>query len=190
MILLIDNYDSFTFNLYQYLRLLGQEVEVARNDLISLEQIEQKAPKAIVLSPGPGSPQEAGICLPLIERFYREVPILGICLGHQSIGEHFGLNLIRSPQIVHGKVDKIYHEGHPLFEKMDNPFQATRYHSLLLTPSEKECELDIICTLQTGEIMGITHKKYPVFGVQFHPESFGTKEGMKILNNFVHRYMK
>jgi len=184
MIILIDNYDSFTFNVYHYLCEIGVEVEVFRNDKISTSDIFNKKPKGIVISPGPKTPNDAGICLDLVKK-NKNIPILGICLGHQSIGQSFGGNVIQSKEIMHGKVDNIKHKGHKLFEGIDSDFKATRYHSLILERKSLPKELEIIAETNNKIIMGIAHRKEKVFGVQFHPESIGTKYGKNIFKNFI-----
>ncbi len=185
MILLIDNYDSFTYNIKHYLLDLNQKVKVFRNDKISLKKISQLNPKAIVISPGPCTPNEAGISLDIISKFFSRIPILGICLGHQSIGQAFDSKIIKCNEIMHGKVDEIYHFGHPLFKNIDSVFKATRYHSLII--EKKSLSKNFIITAETKNkiIMGIAHKKYHVYGLQFHPESIGTFCGKIILNNFL-----
>jgi len=185
MILLIDNYDSFTYNLYQYLEELGKNVRVYRNDKISLEKIERLKPERIVISPGPGKPSSSGISCEVIKRFYKRVPILGVCLGHQCIGYVFGAKVIRAPQIMHGKTSLIYHDGKGIFKKVKNPFLATRYHSLIIDRKTLPSNFVISASTKDGIIMGIKEKKYPLFGVQFHPESILTEEGKKILENFL-----
>ena len=184
MIILIDNYDSFTFNVYHYLSEIGEKVEVFRNDEITTNEIFKKNPKGIVISPGPKTPNEAGICLDLIKKNIN-IPMLGICLGHQSIAQSFGGKIIQSKEIVHGKIDTIIHKGHKLFNKVDEKFKATRYHSLILDKKTLPKELEIIAETKNKIIMGITHKSKNIFGIQFHPESIGTKSGKKIFNNFI-----
>lgn len=186
MILLIDNYDSFTYNIYQYLRELGKKVDVIKNDSIVIDSVQNKY-EAVIISPGPGTPRESGKCLEIINKFHNQLPILGVCLGHQSIGEYFGAKIIHSPEIAHGYVDRIYHTNHPLFEGLNNPFNGTRYHSLQLSFA-KNLPLEIIGKTIKGDIMGLAHKKYPVYGVQFHPESYETKDGIRILKNFIKIY--
>lgn len=185
MLLMIDNYDSFTYNLVQYFGEIGEEVAVFRNDKITLEEIERLAPQRIVISPGPCSPSEAGISLPLIGRFAGKIPILGVCLGHQSIGAAFGGRVIRSDYLMHGKTSAIHHDGKGLFKGLDNPFQATRYHSLVVERSTLPDCLEITAWVGEGEIMGLAHKELPVWGVQFHPESILTEGGIEILRNFI-----
>jgi anthranilate synthase/aminodeoxychorismate synthase-like glutamine amidotransferase len=185
MILMIDNYDSFTYNLYQYLGVLGVAVKVRRNDKISLDEIEAMQPERIVISPGPGTPQSAGITIPVIERFHRQFPILGVCLGHQAIGAAFGGRVVHAFQLMHGKTSEIQHDGRRVFSGLPNPFTATRYHSLAVERKSLPSCLEVSAEAEDGEIMGLRHREYPVEGVQFHPESILTKEGMNILQNFL-----
>jgi anthranilate synthase component II len=185
MLLMIDNYDSFTFNIVQYFSQLGEEVQVHRNDKISLAEIEALQPARLVISPGPCSPEEAGISVAAVTHFAGKIPILGVCLGHQSIGAAFGGNVVRSSSLMHGKTSPIHHKGNELFKGLPNPFQATRYHSLILDrPTLPEC-LEITAWVENGEIMGLRHKVLPIWGVQFHPESILTEGGMDILRNFL-----
>ena len=184
MIILIDNYDSFTFNVYHYLCESGAKVEVFRNDKITTSEILDKKPKGIVISPGPKTPNEAGICLELIKK-NKNIPILGICLGHQSIGQSYGGKVIQCEEIIHGKIDNIKHNGHKLFKGINNNFKATRYHSLILEKKNLPKDLEIIAQTDKKIIMGISHKKSKIYGVQFHPESIGTKYGKKIFKNFM-----
>ena len=186
MILMIDNYDSFTYNLVQYLGELGQEVHVARNDQISLDEIERLAPERIVISPGPCTPNEAGISLDLIMRFGEHVPVLGVCLGHQSIGQAFGGRVVRAGRVMHGKTSLISHGGTGVFRGLPDPFTATRYHSLVVAKDDlPEC-LEVTAVSQDdGEIMGLRHKWWPVEGVQFHPESILSEHGHALLENFL-----
>ncbi len=185
MILMIDNYDSFTYNLVQYLGILGAEVEVRRNDQISLEEIETMAPERLVISPGPGVPQSAGIIIPVIQRFYRQLPILGVCLGHQAVAVSFGGRVVRAARLMHGKVSKIYHNSRDVFRDVPDPFTATRYHSLAIERESLPSCLEVSAEAEDGEIMGLRHRDYPVHGIQFHPESILTQEGMRILQNFL-----
>ena len=185
MLLMIDNYDSFTYNLVQYFGELGEEVVVHRNDKISLSDIERLAPQRIVISPGPCSPAEAGISVPLIQHFAGKIPLFGVCLGHQAIGAAFGGNVIRSGFLMHGKTSAIAHDGKGLFRGLDNPFQATRYHSLVVERSSLPQCLEMTAWVKEGEIMGLQHREFPVFGVQFHPESILTQGGKDILRNFL-----
>ena len=190
MLLMIDNYDSFTYNLVQYLGELGQDVHVYRNDQITLDEIIRLAPEKIVISPGPCTPNEAGISLSLIERFKGKIPILGVCLGHQSIGQAFGGKVVHASKIMHGKTSEIYHNGTDVFKGLEIPFTATRYHSLVIErKSIPEC-LEITAWTKTpqgdiDEIMGVRHREYPVSGVQFHPESILTSYGHELLQNFL-----
>ncbi len=185
MLLMIDNYDSFTYNLVQYFGQLGEHVAVYRNDRISLEEIERLAPERIVISPGPCSPSEAGISVPAVKRFAGKIPILGVCLGHQSIGEAFGGRVVRSAYLMHGKTSPIRHNGKGLFRGLPDPFQATRYHSLVVERSTFPDCLEITAWVEEGEVMGLQHKELPIWGVQFHPESILTERGMDILRNFL-----
>ncbi|KOO42322.1 aminodeoxychorismate/anthranilate synthase component II [Priestia koreensis] len=190
MILMIDNYDSFTFNLVQYLGELGEELVVKRNDEITIEEIKELNPDFLMISPGPCSPNEAGISLKAIEEFAGEIPIFGVCLGHQSIGQVFGGNVIRSERLMHGKTSEIHHDGNTVFEDLEQPFVATRYHSLIVEKeSLPEC-LEISAWTEEGEIMGLRHKTLPIEGVQFHPESIMTSFGKEMLQNFIHTYQK
>ncbi|CCW35034.1 anthranilate synthase, component II [Chthonomonas calidirosea] len=185
MILVIDNYDSFTYNLVQYLGELGADVAVYRNDQISLEEIARLRPERLVISPGPCTPKEAGISVPLIQRFAGEFPIFGVCLGHQAIGAAFGGEILRNYRVMHGKTSKIYHDGKGVFTDLPNPFEATRYHSLVIRrETMPEC-LQITAHTAEGEVMGVRHKSYPIEGVQFHPESVLTEVGKQILMNFL-----
>ncbi|WP_298136699.1 aminodeoxychorismate/anthranilate synthase component II [Acidiferrobacter sp.] len=187
MILMIDNYDSFTYNLVQYLGELGQEVHVARNDQISLEEIERLAPERIVISPGPCTPNEAGISLDLIMRFGEHIPLLGVCLGHQSIGQAFGGRVVRAGRVMHGKTSPISHTGTGVFRGLPKPFTATRYHSLVVAKEDlPECLEVTAVSEDDGEIMGLRHKWWPVEGVQFHPESILSEQGHALLENFLH----
>ena len=185
MILLIDNYDSFTYNVKHYLNEVGAEVETFRNDEISIEEIINLKPKAIVISPGPCTPNEAGICLNLIEKLQKKFPILGICLGHQSIGQAFGAKIIKCEEIMHGKIDEMQHYNHEIFSNIEKNFLATRYHSLVIDP--KTLPSDFIVTAETKNkiIMGIAHTILPIYGFQFHPESIGTDIGKALLKNFL-----
>jgi len=185
VILMIDNYDSFTYNLVQYLGMLGSEVEVHRNDKITLDAIENMKPERIVISPGPGTPQSAGITIPVIERFHSKVPILGVCLGHQGIGAAFGGRVVHAAQLMHGKTSEISHDGKSIFRDLPDPFTATRYHSLAIERESLPSCLEVSAVAEDGEIMGLRHREYPVEGIQFHPESILTKEGMSILQNFL-----
>ncbi|MBB3132006.1 para-aminobenzoate synthetase component 2 [Paenibacillus rhizosphaerae] len=185
MILVIDNYDSFTYNLVQYLGELGQEVKVYRNDEITVSGIEELAPDHILISPGPCTPNEAGISLETIAYFKGKIPIFGVCLGHQAIGQAFGGNVIRAERLMHGKTSPIHHHGTSVFEGLPSPFTATRYHSLLVERDSLPDCLEITAETEEGEIMGLRHKEYPIEGVQFHPESIITDYGHQILRNFL-----
>lgn len=193
MILIVDNYDSFTYNLVQYLGeiLLGygkdpeREIEVYRNDKISVSEIENRRPEKIVISPGPCTPKEAGISVPLVCGLSGKIPILGVCLGHQSIGSAFGADIVRAGVIMHGKTSMIHHDGKTIFDGIENPFIATRYHSLVIKKETLPDCLEISAWTKDGEIMGVRHKQFAVEGVQFHPESILTAEGKKILRNFL-----
>jgi len=185
MILMIDNYDSFTFNLVQYLGQLGEDVRVYRNDEISLAEIEKMKPAAIFLSPGPCSPKEAGITVDVIRRFYRQIPLMGVCLGHQSIGYAFGAEVVRADRLMHGKTSQISHDGQTLFKGVPNPFTAGRYHSLIIKRDTLPDCLHVSAETEDGEIMGIRHRDFPVEGIQFHPESILTPNGKRILRNFL-----
>ena len=185
MLLMIDNYDSFTYNLVQYFYQLGQEIEVHRNDLISLDDIEKKSPEYIVISPGPCTPKEAGISVELIKKFKDKLPILGVCLGHQCLGAAFGANIIRADEIMHGKLSEIIHDGSGLFKGLESPFKAARYHSLIIEENTLEKEFRIKGWTENKTIMAIQHEKLPLFGLQFHPESIATEQGMEILKNFL-----
>ena len=185
MLILIDNYDSFTHNVYHYLTELNASVQIYRNDKISTKEIKSLKPQAIILSPGPCTPNEAGICLELINEVKEDFPILGICLGHQSIGQAFKGSIIKCNEIMHGKIDEIKHFNHPLFRNIKNNFKATRYHSLIIDRNSLSEDFDIIAENNKKIIMGIAHKKLPIYGLQFHPESIGTNEGKTILKNFL-----
>jgi len=185
MILLIDNYDSFTYNLAQYLGQLGQKLEVHRNDQITLDEIAAKKPDRIVISPGPGVPEDAGICVDVIRRFGGKVPLLGVCLGHQAIGYAFGGRVIRAPAIMHGKTSRIHHDRKTIFRKLPQDFVATRYHSLIVEKKSLPQDLEISAETSDGLIMGLRHPKLGIEGVQFHPESVLTEVGMQMLRNFL-----
>jgi anthranilate synthase/aminodeoxychorismate synthase-like glutamine amidotransferase len=185
MILLIDNYDSFTWNLVHYLGQLGATVEVVRNDQLTVDEAMAKRPKAIVLSPGPCDPDKAGICLELVRRAGEQTPILGVCLGHQTIGQVYGGRVVRAPAPMHGKVSLIRHQGTGIFEKLPTPFKATRYHSLTVDRSSLPNSLTITAESDDGVIMGVAHREHPVHGVQFHPESIATEHGHALLRNFL-----
>jgi len=185
MVLMIDNYDSFTFNLVQYLAELGAQVQVVRNDEVSVAEIEKLAPSHVVLSPGPCTPNEAGITLETIERLAGRIPILGVCLGHQAIGQAFGGKVVRAKQVMHGKVSRIRHDGSGVFSRVENDFIATRYHSLVVQRESLPDCLEITAESEDGEIMGLRHRKLPVEGVQFHPEALLTEHGHQLLQNFI-----
>jgi anthranilate synthase component II len=187
MLLLLDNYDSFTYNLYQYLGELGAEIEVKRNDQITLEEIEQMQPAYIVVSPGPCTPNEAGISCQVIERFGPRIPTLGVCLGHQSIGQVYGGRVIRAPEPMHGKTSLMYHQGQGVFHDLPQPFEAIRYHSLIVDIKDLPSELEVTAQTTDGIIMGLRHRTYPIEGVQFHPESIMTAVGKDLLRNFLER---
>ncbi|MCS7012089.1 MAG: aminodeoxychorismate/anthranilate synthase component II [Chloroherpetonaceae bacterium] len=185
MVIVIDNYDSFTYNLVQYLGELGAEVVVYRNDAISISDIRQMKPEKIVISPGPCTPKEAGISVPLVQALQGEIPILGVCLGHQSIGEALGGKVVRAPEPKHGKVSEIYHNGQGIFRGIKNPFQATRYHSLIVERESLPASLAVTAWTADGLIMGIACEAKKLYGVQFHPESIMTTEGKALLKNFL-----
>lgn len=185
MILLIDNYDSFTYNLYQYMGIFNDDIKVVRNDKITLEEIKELAPERIVLSPGPKSPKEAGICIDVIKEFYDKVPILGICLGHQCIGEAFGATVTYAKKIFHGKQSVISHKGDSIFTGIDTPIKVARYHSLAVQKDDLPDCLKILAETEDGEIMAVHHKDYPVVGLQFHPESIYTDHGKRMIENFI-----
>lgn len=186
MILMIDNYDSFTYNLVQYLGEMGQEVQVFRNDQLTIPQIAAMKPGYIVISPGPCTPQKAGISLDVISHFAGHIPILGVCLGHQAIGQAFGGEVVRAGRLMHGKTSVIYHDGKGLFQGVKNPLTATRYHSLVVKRETLPACLEITAETDQGELMGIRHKQYAIEGVQFHPESILTEQGREMLHNFLH----
>ena len=185
MILVIDNYDSFTYNLVQYLGELGADLKVFRNDKISISEIRDLKPEKILISPGPGYPKDAGISIPVVKEFAGKVPILGVCLGHQAVGEAFGGKIVQAKRLLHGKTSMIHHDGKTIYKGIPNPFTATRYHSLIIErASLPEC-MEISAWTKEDEIMGIRHKEYKVEGIQFHPESILTTEGKKLLKNFL-----
>ena len=185
MILLIDNYDSFTYNLFHYLGELGAEVKVVRNDEISADQALALKPQGIVLSPGPCTPNEAGICLDVIKQSGGRMPILGVCLGHQAIGQVYGGSVVRAPEPMHGKLSRVHHTGKSVFRGLNNDFLATRYHSLTIDPPSMPASLEVTATSEDGVIQGVMHKTHPVHGVQFHPESIASENGHALLNNFL-----
>ena len=192
MILMIDNYDSFTYNLVQYLGELGMQLKVFRNDQVTLTEIRRLRPKWIIISPGPGTPRDAGVSCDVIRTFGEKIPILGVCLGHQCIGEVFGGKVVRAKRLMHGKTSPIHHKGKTLFKGIPNPFHATRYHSLIVQRQELPDALEVTAWTEDyvdREIMGLKHKRYPIWGLQFHPESILTDPGMKILGNFL-KYSK
>ena len=185
MVLVIDNYDSFTYNLVQYLGELGARMEVFRNDQIELDRIDATHPEKVVISPGPCTPNEAGVSVDLIRRFTDRIPMLGVCLGHQCIGQAFGGRVVNAPAVLHGKVSEIHHDGRTIFRDMSRPFVATRYHSLIVERESLPDCLEVSAQTHDGIIMGLRHRKYPVEGVQFHPESILTAEGKVLLRNFL-----
>jgi anthranilate synthase/aminodeoxychorismate synthase-like glutamine amidotransferase len=185
MIVLIDNYDSFTYNLYQYLGELGAEVQVIRNDAITTAALEILAPDALVISPGPGTPDDAGVAMEAIKAFAGRIPVLGVCLGHQCIGQLYGASIVRAPELRHGKTSEIFHTGQGVFAGLPNPFAATRYHSLMVDAASCPRELEVTAWTGDGLIMGLRHRTLPIEGVQFHPESMLTKSGKPLLANFL-----
>ncbi|MDQ0270367.1 anthranilate synthase component II [Cytobacillus purgationiresistens] len=186
MILLIDNYDSFTYNLYQYLGELGEEVQVVRNDSITIVQIKEMEPDAIILSPGPGRPEKAGICIDVIQQLHQQIPMLGICLGHQAIGYSFGATIDKAKKIMHGKTSKLMHNGSELFQYMPQPIDIMRYHSLVIKQGTLPSTFKVLAkSMDDNEMMAIKHEAYPLYGLQFHPESVGTDYGKKILAHFL-----
>ncbi len=185
MILVIDNYDSFTYNLVQYLGELGEDVVVRRNDEIAIAEVEAELPRSILISPGPGCPTDAGISLRLIEHFAGRVPILGVCLGHQAIGQVFGGRVVRAQQVIHGKASQVFHDGNSIFQGLDSPFRAGRYHSLVVERQSLPSCLEVSAETSDGVIMGLRHREQKIEGVQFHPESILTEDGRKLLANFL-----
>ena len=185
VLLMIDNYDSFTFNLVQYLGELGADVLVHRNDALTLDQIEAWAPEHIVISPGPCTPTEAGISVPLIQRFAGKIPILGVCLGHQAIGQAFGGNVVRAARVMHGKLDEVEHDGRGVFAGIASPVRVTRYHSLAIAADSMPACLEVTARTADGEVMGVRHREHAVEGVQFHPEAILTERGHDMLRNFL-----
>jgi anthranilate synthase/aminodeoxychorismate synthase-like glutamine amidotransferase len=185
MILMIDNYDSFTYNLVQYLGQLGEDVIVHRNDAITIEEIAALKPEAVFLSPGPCSPKEAGITVDVIRYFHRDIPLMGVCLGHQSLGYAFGAEVVRSPRIMHGKTSNIINDGKTIFQGLPNPFVAGRYHSLIVKRDSLPSCFEVSAETEDGELMGIRHREYPAEGIQFHPESVLTPNGKRIIRNFL-----
>ncbi|HUH94213.1 MAG TPA: aminodeoxychorismate/anthranilate synthase component II [Casimicrobiaceae bacterium] len=187
MLFMIDNYDSFTYNLVQYLGELGEDVQVYRNDALTLDEIAAWKPQRIVLSPGPCTPSEAGICVPLVQRFAGEIPILGVCLGHQAIGQAFGGRIVRAGRVMHGKLSNVAHRGQGVFHGLPSPLTATRYHSLVIERASLPSCLEVTAESEDGEIMGVRHRQLPVEGVQFHPEAILTEKGHELLANFLQR---
>ncbi|MBO8178351.1 MAG: aminodeoxychorismate/anthranilate synthase component II [Bacillus sp. (in: Bacteria)] len=188
MILMIDNYDSFTYNLVQYLGELGETLVVKRNDEITIQQIEELQPDFLMISPGPCSPNEAGISMEAIRHFAGKIPIFGVCLGHQSIAQVFGGDVVQADRLMHGKTSSIYHDGKTIFTNLPNPFVATRYHSLIVKRETLPDCFEVTAWTEENEIMGIRHKEFPIEGVQFHPESIMTTEGKRLLRNFIKHY--
>ena len=185
MYLVIDNYDSFTYNLVHFLGELGAETEVWRNDAISVDQVVEKRPRGIVISPGPCDPDRAGICLDLVVRAAGRIPLLGVCLGHQAVGQAFGGRVVRAPVPMHGKISTIHHQGNGVFAGLDNPFEATRYHSLMVARDSLPDCLQVTAETEDGLVMGLSHREYPVHGVQFHPESIASQCGHRLLDGFL-----
>jgi anthranilate synthase/aminodeoxychorismate synthase-like glutamine amidotransferase len=185
MILVIDNYDSFTYNLVQVMGEMGADLDVVRNDQITVDEIRGLRPSHIVISPGPGDPDDSGVSLEVLRQLGESTPILGVCLGHQCIGQVYGGVVMRAPRLMHGKTSLIYHQGDPMFDGMPNPFEATRYHSLIVDQATLPNCLYVTATTDQGEIMGLRHKQFPVYGVQFHPESILTAHGPRLLQNFL-----
>ncbi|CAM3634712.1 MULTISPECIES: aminodeoxychorismate/anthranilate synthase component II [Brevibacillus] len=190
MILMIDNYDSFTYNLVQYVGELGEELQVYRNDKITIEEIERLAPDYLMISPGPCTPNEAGISMDVIRHFAGKIPILGVCLGHQSIGQVFGGKVVRAQRLMHGKTSDVFHDGQTIFRDIPSPYTAARYHSLLIEEGSLPDELEVTARTADGEIMAIRHRDYPIEGVQFHPESIITQHGKQLLKNFLTTYAR
>ena len=185
MVFVLDNYDSFTYNLVQYMGELGAEMTIRRNDELTVDEVEALAPERILLSPGPCTPQEAGISIDLIKRFAGKVPLLGVCLGHQAIGAAFGGDVIRAPKLMHGKTSEVEHDGKTIFTGIASPMTCTRYHSLIVSEKSLPAELEISARTADGTIMGLRHREYPVEGVQFHPESVLTEDGKRLIKNFL-----
>ncbi len=185
MILMIDNYDSFTYNLVQYFGEMGEKVEVVRNDALSVTAVARRRPDHIVISPGPGYPKDAGISVDIIRRLGRKIPILGVCLGHQCIGAAYGAKIVHAKNLMHGKTSRVIHDGRGVFRGIENPFEATRYHSLVVSRTKLPAELEVTAWTADKEIMALNHREYPVWGVQFHPESILTIRGKRILRNFL-----
>ena len=185
MFLFIDNYDSFTFNIVQYLEQMGEDVVVFRDDKVTVDRIDKLKPQVIFLSPGPGTPRDAGVTVDVVREFHKTIPIMGICLGHQSIGYAFGGEIVRAGRIMHGKVSPVHHDGRTIFAGLPDPFTAGRYHSLVVRPETLPSCLEVSARTAEGEIMGLRHKEFPVEGIQFHPESVLTPQGKRILRNFI-----
>lgn len=185
MILIIDNYDSFVYNIYQYISVIGYSSTVVRNDAITIEAIKQMAPSAIILSPGPGRPEDAGVCMEVIATFHQSIPIFGVCLGFQAIGAAFGATVTRAPSLMHGKVSKVIHNGQGIFHRLPNPVTVTRYHSLAIAPRTLPPVFEVTAKTDDNIIMAIAHKDYPLAGVQFHPESYRTEHGMTMIEQFL-----
>jgi para-aminobenzoate synthetase component 2 len=185
MIFVLDNYDSFTYNLVQYMGEMGAEMTIRRNDELSVDEVEALAPERILLSPGPCTPQEAGISIELVQRFAGKVPILGVCLGHQAIGAAFGGEVVRAPRLMHGKTSEVEHDGKTVFTGIASPMTCTRYHSLIVSEKNLPAELEVSARTADGTIMGLRHRNYPVEGVQFHPESVLTDDGKRLIRNFL-----
>ena len=185
MVFVLDNYDSFTYNLVQYMGELGAEMTIRRNDELTVDEVESLAPERVLLSPGPCTPQEAGISIDLIQRFAGKVPILGVCLGHQAIGAAFGGDVVRAPKLMHGKTSEVEHDGKTIFTGIDSPMTCTRYHSLIVSNQNLPADLQVSARTADGTIMGLRHRQYPVEGVQFHPESVLTDDGKRLIKNFL-----
>jgi anthranilate synthase/aminodeoxychorismate synthase-like glutamine amidotransferase len=185
MVFVLDNYDSFTYNLVQYMGEMGAEMTIRRNDELTVDEVEALAPERILLSPGPCTPQEAGISIELIQRFADKVPILGVCLGHQAIGAAFGGDVVRAPKLMHGKTSEVKHDGKTIFAGLTSPMTCTRYHSLIVSEKNLPEDLEVSARTADGTIMGLRHRKYPVEGVQFHPESVLTSDGKRLIKNFL-----
>ena len=185
MVFVLDNYDSFTYNLVQYMGELGAEMTIRRNDELTVDEVEALAPERVLLSPGPCTPQEAGISIDLIQRFAGKIPILGVCLGHQAIGAAFGGDVVRAPKLMHGKTSEVEHDGKTIFTGIDSPMTCTRYHSLIVSNQNLPADLQVSARTADGTIMGLRHRQYPVEGVQFHPESVLTDDGKRLIKNFL-----
>lgn len=185
MIIIIDNYDSFTYNLYQYVGEINSDIKVFRNDEVSINELKKMDISHIIISPGPGTPNDTGVCKDIINEFGRKIPIMGVCLGHQTIGENYGCEVIKAKELVHGKTSMIYHDESGIFKDVENPLRVTRYHSLIIDKNSKCNELFFTAKTKDGEIMALMHKKHLIFGVQFHPESIATDSGKQIIKNFL-----